>query len=65
MHSTPRTLTFRNPESKVLAYSRWNGEGSQVVVGEFSDNFLGGYHVPNFPAPGMWHEGRNMMSKLR
>ena len=46
-----------DPESKVIAYSRWNGEGDRVVVvANFSDNFLGGYHVPNFPSAGTWHE---------
>jgi len=46
-----------NPEAKVLAYSRWNDEGSRiVVVANFSENFLGGYHVPNFPQAGKWHE---------
>jgi 1,4-alpha-glucan branching enzyme len=46
-----------NPEAKVLAYSRWNGEGSRVVVvANFSDSFLGGYHIPNFPEAGTWHE---------
>jgi 1,4-alpha-glucan branching enzyme len=44
-------------ESKVIAYTRWNGEGSRVVVvANFSDNFLAGYKVPNFPANGKWHE---------
>ena len=46
-----------NAEAKVLAYTRWNDEGSRiVVVANFSDNFLAGYHVPNFPANGKWHE---------
>ncbi|AFY45576.1 alpha-amylase family glycosyl hydrolase [Nostoc sp. PCC 7107] len=46
-----------NPEAKVVAYSRWNDEGSRVVVvANFSENFLGGYHVPNFPCGGTWHE---------
>ena len=46
-----------NPEAKVLAYSRWHEENSRVVVVvNFSDNFLSGYQVPNFPAAGTWHE---------
>lgn len=46
-----------NPEAKVLAYTRWNDEGSRVVVvANFSDEFLAGYTVPNFPANGNWHE---------
>ncbi|MBF2019405.1 MAG: alpha amylase C-terminal domain-containing protein [Hydrococcus sp. C42_A2020_068] len=46
-----------DPESKVLAYTRWNDEGSRiVVVASFSDNYLAGYQVPHFPANGTWHE---------
>lgn len=46
-----------NPEAKVLAYTRWNDEGSRVVViANFSENFLGGYQVPDFPSAGTWHE---------
>jgi len=45
-----------NPEAKVLAYTRWNDEGSRVVVvANFSENFLGGYQVSGCPA-GKWHE---------
>ena len=41
----------------MLAYTRWNGEGSRVVVvANFSDNYYGGYTIPNFPANGNWHE---------
>jgi 1,4-alpha-glucan branching enzyme len=48
---------WEDPESQVLAYTRWNDEGSRVVVvANFSDNFLAGYRVPNFPANGTWHE---------
>ncbi|NJO39660.1 MAG: alpha-amylase [Cyanobacteria bacterium RU_5_0] len=44
-------------ESQVLAYCRWNDEGSRVViVVNFSDNYLAGYTVPNFPENGTWHE---------
>lgn len=46
-----------DPDSKVLAYTRWNDEGSRVVVVvNFSDNYLAGYQVPHFPANGTWHE---------
>ena len=46
-----------NPEAKVLAYTRWNDQGARVVVvANFSENFLAGYHVPNFPTDGKWHE---------
>ncbi|AFZ59691.1 alpha amylase C-terminal domain-containing protein [Anabaena cylindrica FACHB-243] len=46
-----------NPETKVLAYSRWNDEGSRVVVvANFSNDFLAGYQITNFPSSGTWHE---------
>lgn len=46
-----------NPDAKVLAYVRWNDEGSRVVVvANFSDKSLAGYKVPNFPAPGIWRD---------
>ena len=44
-------------EDQVIAYTRWNGEGSRVVVvANLSDNFLAEYSVPNFPENGTWHE---------
>lgn len=44
-------------ESQVLAYTRWNDQGSRVVVvANFSGEFLAGYTVPNFPENGTWHE---------
>jgi 1,4-alpha-glucan branching enzyme len=44
-------------ESKVFAYTRWNDEGSRVVVVvNWSENYLAGYSVPHFPANGTWHE---------
>jgi len=46
-----------DPDSKVLAYIRWNDEGDRVaVVANFSDQFLAGYQIPNFPEAGTWHE---------
>ncbi len=46
-----------DPESQVLAYTRWNDRGSRVVVvANFSDNYLAGYRVPHFPENGTWHE---------
>ncbi|MCU0544337.1 MAG: alpha-amylase family glycosyl hydrolase [Oscillatoriaceae cyanobacterium Prado104] len=46
-----------DPDSKVFAYTRWNDEGSRVVVvANLSDNYLAGYSVPHFPANGTWHE---------
>lgn len=51
------TFFHENPDSKVLAFVRWNDEGSRVVVvANFSDQFLAGYSVPNFPEDGTWHE---------
>ena len=48
---------YENPEEKVLAYVRWNDEGSRVVVvANFSDKFLSGYRLPNFPASGTWQD---------
>jgi 1,4-alpha-glucan branching enzyme len=46
-----------DPESQVLAYVRWNDEGSRViVVANLSDNYLAGYQISNFPENGTWHE---------
>ena len=46
-----------DPESQVLAYVRWNDEGSRVVVlANCSDQYLADYTVTNFPQPGTWHE---------
>jgi 1,4-alpha-glucan branching enzyme len=44
-------------EAKVLAYTRWNEEGSRiVVVANFSEQFLAGYAISDFPEDGTWHE---------
>lgn len=57
LHTENIDFFHENPEAKVLAYTRWNDEGSRVVVvANFSDQFLAGYEVPNFPADGNWHE---------
>ena len=46
-----------DPESKVLAYTRWNDEGSRVVVViNFSGDFLKDYAIEHFPHDGTWHE---------
>jgi len=46
-----------NAEDHVLAYGRWNEEGSRVVVvANFSDQYRAGYALANFPANGTWHE---------
>lgn len=47
-------------DGKVFAYTRWNDQGSRVVVVvNFSDQYLAGYQVPHFPANGTWHEWTN------
>jgi 1,4-alpha-glucan branching enzyme len=57
LHTENIDFFHEDAESKVLAYCRWNEEGSRVaVVANFSDQFLAGYQVPNFPADGTWHE---------
>ena len=49
-----------DPESKVIAYTRWNNEGDRIVVLiNFSDNFLQDYAINNFPLEGTWHEWTN------
>ncbi len=51
---------YEDAESKVLAYTRWNDEGSRVaVVVNFSDNFLKDYTIDHFPQSGTWHEWTN------
>ncbi len=46
-----------DPEHKVLGWKRWSDSGSlMAVVANFSDDSLGDYHIPNFPAEGDWHE---------
>ncbi|PSR17816.1 alpha-amylase [filamentous cyanobacterium CCP3] len=51
---------FEDPDSKVLAYVRWNDEGSTIaVVVNFSENYLADYNVPDFPRSGTWHEWIN------
>ncbi len=48
---------YEDSESKVLAYTRWNDEGSRIVVAiNLSDNFLQDYTINNFPTEGTWHE---------
>ena len=51
---------YEDRESKVLAYLRWNDEGSRlVVVINFSNNFLQDYTISQFPHTGTWHEWTN------
>jgi 1,4-alpha-glucan branching enzyme len=44
-------------DDRVLAYTRWNDEGSRVVViANLSGNYLKDYTIPHMPADGTWHE---------
>jgi 1,4-alpha-glucan branching enzyme len=44
-------------DDRVLAYTRWNDEGSRVVViANLSGNYLKDYAIPHMPADGTWHE---------
>ncbi len=46
-----------NAEAKLLAYTRWNSQGSRiVVVVNFSDQNLPEYQIPNFPAAESWQD---------
>lgn len=48
---------YQDTDNKVLAYTRWNDEGSRIVViVNLSDNFLQDYAIDHFPAAGTWHE---------
>jgi 1,4-alpha-glucan branching enzyme len=48
---------YDDPQAQVLAYVRWNSEGSQVVViANCSNHYLGDYTIKNFPGSGTWHE---------
>ncbi|MBW4560839.1 MAG: alpha amylase C-terminal domain-containing protein [Mojavia pulchra JT2-VF2] len=44
-------------EARILAYARWDGQDSQVVVVvNFSDENLTQYHLPNFPIAEHWQD---------
>jgi 1,4-alpha-glucan branching enzyme len=46
-----------NPKAGVLAYGRWNDEGSRVVVvANLSSTYHGGYTVEGMPENGTWKE---------
>jgi 1,4-alpha-glucan branching enzyme len=46
-----------NAETKVFAYYRWSDEGTRaVIVANFSDTYLSGNSIPNFPTAETWHE---------
>jgi 1,4-alpha-glucan branching enzyme len=51
------TIGSENLDSKVLAYTRWNDEGSRVViVANFSEQFLADYNISHFPTNDSWHK---------
>ncbi len=57
LHTDNINFFHEDPEQQVLAYVRWNDEGSQVVViVNFSDQYRGDYLLHNFPQGGRWHE---------
>lgn len=46
-----------NPENKIFAYTRWNDQGSRVIViANFSECLLENYQIPQWPENGIWHE---------
>ena len=56
LHTENIDFFHENPDSRVLAYVRWNDQGSRVVVvANFSDKYLAGYRVPQFPVNGTWY----------
>lgn len=60
LHTDNIEFFYEDEESKVLGYTRWNNEGSRlVVIINFSNNFLRNYEVAHFPHSGTWHEWTN------
>ena len=50
-------FSHKHPDSKVLAYLPWHGQYQRVVIiANFSNQYLAGYRVPNFPTSGTWRE---------
>lgn len=57
LHTGNIDFFHTNQEDGVLAYTRWNDEGSRVaVVANLSENYLGEYAIEHFPESGTWHE---------
>ncbi|MGP1387772.1 MAG: alpha-amylase family glycosyl hydrolase [Thainema sp.] len=51
---------YENSDDKVIAFVRWNDEGSRIVVVlNFSDQYRADYEIPYFPHNGTWHEWIN------
>ena len=48
---------YEQADDRVLAYTRWNDEGSRIVViANLSGNYLKDYTIPHMPDDGTWHE---------
>jgi 1,4-alpha-glucan branching enzyme len=46
-----------NPSARILAYVRWNDQGSRVaVIINFSANNLNYYQIPQFPTAETWRD---------
>jgi len=57
LRTTQIDFFHENAEMKILAYNRWNDEGSRVVVVvNFSNQYVADYKIPEFPQDGTWHE---------
>ncbi|MCV3212005.1 alpha-amylase family glycosyl hydrolase [Plectonema radiosum NIES-515] len=57
MQSDNIEFLHENAEAKVLAYTRWNSQGSRiVVVVNFSDQNFPEYQIPNFPSAELWQD---------
>lgn len=56
-HADNIEFLYQNPERQVLAFKRWDDNGSVVVVVvNLHDAFAGEVEIPNLPANGTWHE---------
>ncbi|MHC5833868.1 MAG: alpha amylase C-terminal domain-containing protein, partial [Nostoc sp.] len=57
MQSDNIQFFYENAEDKVLAYTRWDGQNSHiVVVANFSGENLNEYKIPNFPSAQDWQD---------
>ena len=57
LHGTDIDFFHEDTENGVMAYVRWNGEGSRVVtIVNLSGHYLKDYTLTQFPADGTWHE---------
>ena len=57
LHTDKIDFFYEDIDNQVFAYTRWNDEGSRlVVVANFSSNFLADYEIEHFPESGTWHE---------